>query len=88
MNNLWFLAEVSPNSPAAPGKIVSEPVSGQTANTAVTAAPNTPAAVRTARQPQGMGWETIMLFVAMFVLLYFMMFRGPRKKQQQQRKFI
>ena len=88
MNNLWILAEVSPNSPSSPSKIVSEPVSGQTATSTVTSAPNSPATTPTGKQPEGMQWSGYMLLIAMFVLLYFMMFRGPRKKQQQQRQMI
>jgi preprotein translocase subunit YajC len=88
MNNLWLLAEVSPNSPAAPAKIVSEPVSGQTATSAVTAAPNTPSQMQPAGKQPSAPWSGYILLIAMFVLLYFMMFRGPRKKQQQQRQMI
>jgi preprotein translocase subunit YajC len=90
MNNLWILADISPNSPSAPTKIVSEPVNGQTTTSAVTSAPNSPAMpLTTGKQPApGMQWQGYMLLIAMFVLLYFMMFRGPRKKQQQQRQMI
>jgi preprotein translocase subunit YajC len=90
MNNLWILAEVSPNSPAAaPPPLKAEPTSGQTTGSTVTSVPNTPASTDTAKQPQpGMGWSGYAMLIAMFVLLYFMMIRGPRKKQQQQKQMI
>lgn len=81
-----MLAEMSPNSPSAPAKITSEPVSGQTATSTVTSAPNTPGQAQS--PSKAMQWQPIILLVVMFVLLYFMMFRGPRKKQQQQRQMI
>jgi preprotein translocase subunit YajC len=87
MNNLWILAEVSPNSPAAPAPLKAEPVSGQTTSSTVASAPNTPVAMEPGKQP-GMGWSGYAMLIAMFVLLYFMMIRGPRKKQQQQKQMV
>ena len=40
-----------------------------------------------ARRPQQPGIPWI-LIIAMFVMLYFVMFRGPRKKQQEQNKLV
>jgi preprotein translocase subunit YajC len=87
MNSLWMLAEASPNSVLAPEKIVAEPVSGPTTTTTVTSAPNAPGQTQTGRQEQS-PWTFYLLMIAMFVMLYFMMFRGPRKKQQQQKQMI
>ena len=86
MNSLWILAQASPNS--QPSAITAEPVSGQTATTAITSAPNTPGKPMTGAQPQKSMLPTFALIAVMFILMYFMMVRGPRKKQQEQRKMV
>jgi preprotein translocase subunit YajC len=48
--------------------------------------PNTPV-----DEPKGLGGIPHLQFIimgAMFVLMYFMLFRGPKKKQQQHKKMI
>ena len=92
MNNLWILAEVSPNSPAAtvPPPLKAEPTTGKIENQTLQSAPNDigsqGAAAR--QRPEGMGWTGYAMLIAMFVLLYFMMIRGPKKKQQQQKQMV
>jgi preprotein translocase subunit YajC len=86
MNNLWILAEASPNTP--PVALKAEPVGQQTATTAITSAPNSPSLLGGKQTPQGPQWSFYAMIVVMFVLLYFMMIRGPRKKQQEQRTMI
>jgi len=88
MNNLWILADVSPNSPAVPAPLKAEPVNGQATSSTVASAPNTPQAGNQAKPQPGMGWSGYAMLIAMFVLLYFMMIRGPRKKQQQQKQMV
>ncbi|MDO8301984.1 MAG: preprotein translocase subunit YajC [Sedimentisphaerales bacterium] len=86
MNNLWMLADVAPNAPQTPPPLKAEPVGEQTATTAITSTPNGPA--QTAPPKQGPAWPSFALMAVMFIVLYFMMFRGPRKKQQQQKQMI
>ena len=87
MNNLWILAEASPNNVAtAPAPIVSQPVPQQETTT-MTASPNAPATPAT-KPPPGPQWGSWALMIAVFVMLYLIMFRGPKKKQQQQKQMI
>jgi preprotein translocase subunit YajC len=79
--------QASASSAEPPGqKVVSEPMSGQGQGAAGAAAePNETAARPRPAQPFG-GFQ-IILIVVMLVFV-FMMFRGPRKKQQEHRKMI
>lgn len=82
MNNLWIMAQAG----EAQDTVGSEPMSeqGQT-GTKEPAEPN----VQTGRgrTAQGFGSFQILLIVVMVVFV-FMMFRGPRKKQQEHRKMV
>ena len=83
MNNLWILAQADQDSPATVG---SEPVSeeGQ-ATTVVPGDTNTPAA---RPKPQGILGQPLILFGLMAVVMYFILFRGPRKKQQKHKQMM
>jgi preprotein translocase subunit YajC len=84
MNNIWILAQT--DSDDAPSGISSEPVTSdeQTTST-VQSDPNGPITT-TRRSPFG---GTQLIFLAlMFVLMYMILFRGPRKKQQQHKQMI
>ena len=83
MNNIWILAKAD-NSDASSG-ISSEPVTSEEQTTTVQSDPNeTPLTTR--RSPFG---SSQLIFLAlMFVLMYIILFRGPRKKQQQHKQMI
>ena len=89
MNNTWILAKA--DGADAPSGITSEPVTsqGQTSTTApgnVSADPNA-ASGTTARKP--FGGSSQWLFIGlMFVMMYFILFRAPRKKQQQHKQMV
>ena len=89
MNNTWILARADGTD--APSGITSEPITsqGQTSTTApgsVTADPNA-ASGTTARKP--FGGSSQWLFIGlMFVMMYFILFRTPRKKQQQHKQMV
>ena len=87
MNDIWILAETDGDTSTG---ITSEPVTteGQTSTTApgnVPADPNA-AAETTARRPFG-GSQWIFIAL-MFVMMYFILFRAPRKKQQQHKQMV
>ena len=89
MNNTWILAKADGTD--APSGITSEPVTsqGQTSTTApgsVAADPNA-APGTTARKPFGFGSQWIFIGL-MFVMMYFIIFRAPRKKQQQHKQMV
>jgi len=85
MNNAWVLAQ-APGS-QTPSGITSEPVATEeTATTTVPSDTNAPATTTPTQRPYGnVAWIWIIL---MFVLMYFLLFRGPRKQKQQRKKLV
>ena len=88
MDYTWILAQA--DSGQAPSRIGSEPV--QTSGEATTSAPGSPAggpADGEAQRSPSSGLTQLVLFVAvMGVLMCVMMFRGPKKQQQQHRLML
>jgi preprotein translocase subunit YajC len=89
MDYTWILAQA--DSGQAPSRIGSEPV--QTSGEATTSAPGSPAGgptdAETQKPPSSSGLTQLVLFVAvMGVLMYVMMFRGPKKQQQQHKLML
>jgi len=84
MNNVWILAQAE--SSEAPSTITSERVTEEETTTTPTVAtdPNAPGTRQVRRSPLGSYGNLIFLGV-MFLLMYMILFRGPRKKQQQQK---
>ncbi len=84
MNNIWILAQTD-SSDASSG-ISSEPInSEQQTTTTAQSDPNAPTGTMK-RSPFG---GTQLIFLAMmFVLMYMILFRGPRKKQQQHKQMV
>jgi preprotein translocase subunit YajC len=87
MNNVWILAQADSN--AAPSGITSEPVASNNQNNQTTTTaqsePNTPSA---AKKPNPFGGTQLIFLAMLFVLMYMILFRGPRKKQQQHKQMI
>jgi len=82
MNNLWFLAQSEGVSTVAAERVQ------DSEETAITVAePNGSPAGQVGRKPPPSQLNWIFLAV-LFVALYFMLFRGPRRKQQQQRQMV
>jgi preprotein translocase subunit YajC len=84
MNNMWILAQA--DSSESPSSISSSPVPSEGEST--TTAPSgteTPQATppRTPFPP-----SQLIFIGLMFVLMYLILFRGPRKKQQQHRQMM
>jgi preprotein translocase subunit YajC len=83
MNNIWILAQAAEQSPSG---ITSEPVAAeQTSTTTVASDANAPVGPAPAQKPF---ISPILFFGLMLVLFYLLIFRGPRKKQQQQRQMV
>jgi len=85
MNNVWILAQTQGDQ--APSGVTSEPVTTEeTATTTVVSDSNAPATRTPAQRPfGGAAWIWILL---MFVLMYFILFRGPQKQKQQRRQLV
>jgi len=85
MNNIWILAQTQGDQ--TPSGITSEPVTTEeTATTIVASDSNAPAARTPLQRPfGGIAWIWIVL---MFLLMYFILFRGPQKQKQQRKKMV
>lgn len=85
MNNTWILAQ-SAAEQDAPSQVTSTPVNGETeTGTIEPASPEQPA------QQQGQKtspMSSFLLLGLMFVAMYFILFRGPRKQQQERKKMV
>ncbi|MHC4106300.1 MAG: preprotein translocase subunit YajC [Planctomycetota bacterium] len=86
MNNVWILAQ--PETNQEPSGITSEQVTSQDqAMETVPSDPNTPATGT--RGPGIFGPYGNFIFLGlMFVVMYMILFRGPRKKQQQHKQMV
>ncbi len=83
MYNMWFLAQAAGQQDS--GGITSEPVGESEAITTVALDPNLG---RSRTRPQTQPWGQMLWLVAIFVIMYVILFRGPRRKQQQHKKMV
>ena len=85
MNNVWVLAQAADEE--SPSSISSEPVTqgGEATSTTVVSDSNAPATrTTTPKSPL----ITYLPFILIFVVMYLLLFRGPRKKQQQHKQMV
>jgi len=85
MNNLWILAQTEGGN--APSGITDEPVTSDEQTTSTTQSDSN------APQPQStIGQRSPLMqflpIILLFVVMYMLVFRGPRKKQQQHKQMI
>jgi len=86
MKNVWILAQAEPTE--APSTIPAERVTTEdTATTTVSTDPNAPGGTPRGRGPLG-SYGNLIFLGLMFVLMYMILFRGPRKKQQQHKQMV
>ena len=85
MDNIWILAEAGGQE--APSSISSEPVSEEGQATTLVPDTNEPSAGAEGRRAMG-GYTQLIFIALMFVMLYFIIFRGPQKQKQQHRKML
>jgi preprotein translocase subunit YajC len=84
MSKVWILAQNEASS-----TITAEPVAGEDTSSTTTVASDstTPGGNQVRKSP--MGSYTYWMFLGlMFVMMYFILFRGPRKKQQQHKQMV
>ena len=86
MNNVWILAQTEGSE--APSTITSEQVTTEETIITPTVAndPNSTGGRAPGKSPLG-PWNLIFI-VLMFVFMYMILFRGPRKKQQQHKQMV
>lgn len=86
MNDVWILAQTEPNQ--APSRITSEPVTSQgEAMETVPSDSNIPASGTRGRGIFG-SYGNLIFLGLMFAVMYVILFRGPRKKQQQHTQMV
>lgn len=86
MDHVWILAQA--DSGQAPSRIGSEPV--QTNGEATTSSEGSPPGPQDAapqRSPSS-PWSLLLFVAIMGVMMYVLMFRGPRKQQQQHKLML
>ena len=85
MKNIWILAQTDANQ--ARSGIASEPVTPE--GEAMQKIPSDPNATQTGTPGQRFFPNSSWIFIGlMFVVMYFLLFRGPRKKQQQHKQMV
>ncbi len=83
MNNIWILAQAAEQTSSG---ITSAPITaGKTTTMTVASDANAP---RTPPPAQNPLTSPLLLVGLMLVLFYFIIFRGPRKKQQEHKKMV
>jgi len=85
MANVFILAQAEANQ--TPSDIVTKPITAEETTTkTVTADPNAPKAA----QRKGLFGEygNILVLVLMFAVMYLLLFRSPRKKQQEHKQML
>jgi len=91
MNDIWILAQAAGEN--ADFDVVAAPV-GETeagegqALTKQDASSDPNASARSVQSRRGFEPQTLIWIVLMFVVMYFLLFRGPRKKQQQHKQMV
>lgn len=85
MESLWIMAQADAGQ--TPSRITSESVTGEQTST-MTVASDANAAAPKAPAQRAPGYYNMILLGLMFVVLYFVLFRGPRRKQQQHKQMV
>jgi len=83
MESVWILAQAESNE--APSQIQSVP-GGGTSTTVKVPDANAPGAG--AQKPSSFLPTQLIFLVFLFVIMYFLLFRGPRRQQQQHRQMV
>lgn len=85
MNNVWIVAQAEADQGGS--RISSEPVGARAESTTAVPSSNTPGPdQRSTARPSV--FPQLLLMGAMVVLMYFVLFRGPKKKQQEHKKML
>ncbi len=83
MDNMWILAQSYEETPA---QIQSESVGAEETETMTFT--QDPDAAPVTRRPRPFGGSSWIFLGLMFVVMYFLLFRGPRKQKQQRKQLV
>ncbi|HEC02676.1 MAG TPA: preprotein translocase subunit YajC [Phycisphaerales bacterium] len=88
MNNTWILAQA--DSADSPSGITSEPVGSESQEQTTTTGQADPNGIGGGGRPSffGSGPQQFIFIGLMLVMMYLILFRGPRKKQQQHKQMM
>ncbi len=84
MDNMWILAQAPGGE--TPSRITTVPVTEEETETTTVAADSNAPISRS--MPQRSPWMQMAPFILIFVVMYLLLFRGPRKKQQQHKQMV
>ncbi len=84
MDNILILAQAPGTE--TPSGVTSEQVT--TEQTTTTTVPSDPNAAAPQQRVQRSPWTGLLPFVLIFLVMYLLLFRGPRKKQQQHKQMV
>ncbi|MEJ2701451.1 MAG: preprotein translocase subunit YajC [Sedimentisphaerales bacterium] len=84
MDNIWILAQADSNASG----ISSAPVTSGGGTTTTTTAPSDANAPQTQPAPLRNPIIQFLPFILLFIVMYLILFRGPRKKQQEHKQMM
>lgn len=84
MDNIWILAQAEPDQPDF--DVSTTRTTGEEEVATLVPDSNMPAAGREKQRPGG--YSTFIMIGLMLVVFYFLLFRGPRKKQQEHKQMV
>jgi len=89
MKNMWIIAQTDADQGVESIKsVLLDEDTVEQSGTGTSQDPNASGPTSGSPGPLGMPTMQIVIMGAMFVLMYFVIFRGPKKKQQQHKKMI
>ena len=84
MNNIWILAQTAEQE--GPSRVTREPLTLE--GEATTVVPDFNAPLPVTPQRRGLDMQSLFFIGLMFVVMYFLLFSGPLKKQQQHKQMV
>ena len=87
MKNIWILAQADATEGIITGPAGGTDTDAQTAQQNQTQAPGTPAPAE-GEQTKPPQWPTFVMMGVIFLVMYMIMFRGPKKKQQKHSQMV
>jgi preprotein translocase subunit YajC len=86
MNNVFILAQAEPNQ--KPSNIISEPVTTEETTTKMVTPDSNTSAGTTQRKGLFDNYTSLFILALMVVVMYLVLFRAPRKREQQHKQMV
>lgn len=88
MKSIWMLAAAESTAEQAPEVITAQPQTQGQSETAVTEQKDSALPADGPKQPQPNPWVQMLPFFIILIVMYLLLFRGPRRKQQEHQKMV